>query len=63
MRAASDSKRILFTAPRDATEWLEHTARYNGSTISGEVVRSIRERQQRERAAAGEASQKPARAG
>lgn len=43
----------MVTLPRDARQWLEERARYNGSTMSGEVTRSIRERQERERDAVG----------
>jgi hypothetical protein len=53
MKAAADSRRTLVTLPRDARQWLEERARYNGSTMSGEVTRSIRERQERERDAVG----------
>jgi len=60
---AADNTRIMITIPPDARAWLEGRARYNGSTISGEATRCIRERQERERAADREAAQKPARAG
>jgi hypothetical protein len=48
MKAATDSKRVLVTVPRDVREWLEDRARYHGGTISAEVVRSARERMERE---------------
>jgi hypothetical protein len=51
MKAASDSKRVLVTVPRDVREWLEERAKYNGATLSAEVVRSIRRRMEHERAA------------
>jgi hypothetical protein len=47
MKAATDSKRVLVTVPREVRQWLEETARYNGGTLSAEVVRSIRERMER----------------
>jgi hypothetical protein len=50
MVKAADSKRVLVTIPIDVREWLEERAKYNGSTISAEVVRSIRGRMERERA-------------
>jgi hypothetical protein len=53
MKAAADSKRVLVTVPPEVREWLEERAKYNGGTISAEAVRSIRERMERERAAAG----------
>jgi hypothetical protein len=52
MRKASDNERILFTIPVDVTAWLRERAKYHGSTLSAEVVRSARERMERERAAA-----------
>jgi hypothetical protein len=52
MKAAADSKRVLVTVPRDVREWLEERARYHGGTLSAEVVRSTRERMERERGAA-----------
>jgi hypothetical protein len=42
---------VLVTIPIDVREWLEERARYNGATISAEVVRSIRGRMEHERAA------------
>jgi hypothetical protein len=53
MRKAIDVKRILFTVPTDVAAWLEGRARYHGSTLSAEAVRSMRERMEREGAAAG----------
>jgi hypothetical protein len=52
MKAAAGSRRVLVTVPGEVREWLEQRARHNGGTLSGEVVRSIRERMQRESAAA-----------
>jgi hypothetical protein len=48
MRAAAGSKRVLVTMPPQVRQWLEQTALYNGSTLSGEAVRAIRERMERE---------------
>ena len=38
MRAAEGSKRVLVTMPPQVRQWLEQTALYNGSTLSGETV-------------------------
>jgi len=51
MKAAEGSSRVLVTLPPDVRQWLEESARYNGGTMSGEVVRSIRGRMEHERAA------------
>jgi hypothetical protein len=51
MKAAADSKRVLVTVPRDVRDWLEERAKYHGGTLSAEVVRSTRERMERESAA------------
>jgi hypothetical protein len=51
-KAAADNRRILFTPPREVRTWLEERAAYHGGTMSQEVNRSIRERMERERAAA-----------
>jgi len=48
MKKAADSKRVLVTIPIDVRQWLEDRARYNGSTISAEAVRSMRDRMERE---------------
>jgi hypothetical protein len=48
MKAAADSKRVLVTVPLDVRKWLEQRARYNGSTLSAEAVRSMRDRMERE---------------
>jgi hypothetical protein len=53
MRKASDSERILFTIPVEVASWLRERAKYHGSSLSAEIVRSTRERMERERAAAG----------
>jgi hypothetical protein len=44
MRAAEDSRKVLVTVPRDVRAWLEVQTKYNGSTLSAEVVRSVRTR-------------------
>jgi hypothetical protein len=51
MRKASDSERILCTIPVDVVAWLRERAHYHGSTLSAEVVRSARERMEKEAAA------------
>ena len=51
---AATNKRVLFTVPPDVKDWLEESARYHGATKSAEVVRSVRERMERERAAGRE---------
>jgi hypothetical protein len=48
MRAAEGSKRVLVTMPPQVRQWLEQTALYNGSTLSGEAVRAIRQCMERE---------------
>jgi hypothetical protein len=52
MKAATDSRRVLVTVPLEVRQWLEERARYNGGTLSAEVVRSIRERMERAAATA-----------
>jgi hypothetical protein len=42
MKASVDKKRVLVSVPLDVQQWLEERAGYNGGTISGEVVRSMR---------------------
>jgi hypothetical protein len=53
MKATEGSSRVLVTVPPDVRRWLEQTARYHGGTMSGEAVRCMRERMDREGAAAG----------
>jgi hypothetical protein len=48
MKKAADSERILFTVPIDVAAWLRERAKYHGSSLSAEVVRSARERMERE---------------
>jgi hypothetical protein len=48
MKAAADSTRVLVTVPPDVRQWLEECARYNGGTMSGEIVRSLRIRMEAE---------------
>jgi hypothetical protein len=51
MKKFPDAKRILVNTPHDCREWLEATARRNSASISAEIVRSIRDRMEREAAA------------
>jgi hypothetical protein len=46
---AEGSTRVLVTMPPDVRQWLEEAALYNGGTMSGETVRALRERMERER--------------
>jgi hypothetical protein len=62
VKAVADSKRVMITAPRDVCEFLEEPARYHGGTISVEVVMSIRQRMERERAVAEKGSRQHRRA-
>jgi hypothetical protein len=48
MRKASDSERILFTIPVEVAAWLRERAKFYGSSLSAEIVRSTRERMERE---------------
>ena len=48
MRSAEGSKRVLVTMPPQVRQWLEQTALYNGSTLSGEAVRAIRQCMERQ---------------
>ncbi len=48
MKAEINSKRVLVTVPLEVREWLEDRARYHGGTLSAELVRSARERMERE---------------
>ena len=50
MRAAPNSKRVVVTVPPDVVTYIEQKASYNGGSISGEFVRSVRERMEREAA-------------
>jgi hypothetical protein len=52
MKNAADSKRVLVTIPLEVRDWLQERAKYNGGSLSAEIVRSARERMERERAAA-----------
>jgi hypothetical protein len=45
---SSGSKRVLVTIPIAVKEWLQARAIYNGGTQSAEIVRSVRERIERE---------------
>ena len=59
MKAAADSKRVLVTVPHEVRQWLEERARYHGGTISAEVVRSARERMERESEARANGAAEP----
>jgi hypothetical protein len=48
VKKAADSERILFTVPLDVAAWLRERARYHGSSLSAEIVRSAREHMERE---------------
>ncbi len=52
MKNAADSKRVLVTIPVEVRDWLQERAKYHGGSLSGEIVRSARERMEKERAAA-----------
>jgi hypothetical protein len=56
MKNAADSKRVLVTIPLEVRDWLQERAKYNGGSLSAEIVRSARERMERERAAAAKAT-------
>jgi hypothetical protein len=45
---AAGSKRVLVTIPLEVKDWLQARAIYNGGTQSAEIVRSVRERMERE---------------
>jgi hypothetical protein len=63
MKESADATRILVTTAPDCRQWLEATARSNSASISSEIVRSIRERMDREDAKARAAEVKPAKRG
>jgi hypothetical protein len=50
MRKLIDSKRVMISLPNDVRRWLEARAQYNATTISAEIVMSLRARME-ERAA------------
>jgi hypothetical protein len=52
MQIAKQRRRIMVTVPDDVHQWTAERARYHGSTLSAELVRSVRERMEREAAAA-----------
>ena len=39
-----DSVRFLVTMPRDVRMWLQERAKYNGGSVSADIVRTARER-------------------
>ena len=49
MKQTAESRRVLVTVPVDVRQWLEERARYYGATLSAEIVRSARERMEREK--------------
>ena len=53
MKAEANTKRVLVSMPFDVRQWLEGRARYHGGTMTAEVVRSVRERMERERESGG----------
>jgi hypothetical protein len=55
MKAAEGSRRVLVTCPPGVRQWLEDRARHNGGTMSSEAVRAMREKMDREGAAAATA--------
>jgi len=50
MITAVDTTRVLVTIPLDVKNYLMERARYNGASQSAEIVRSIRERMERDAA-------------
>ncbi len=52
----SDWPKFMTRIPKDAKRWITAEARKNGSSQNSEIVRSIRERMDRMKAAAGEVS-------
>jgi Arc-like DNA binding dprotein len=45
---ANDNVRFLVTLPLEIKEWLQERAKYHCGSQSSEIVRSVRERMQRE---------------
>jgi hypothetical protein len=41
---ANDNVRFLVTMPHDVRKWLQKRAKYNGGSVSAEIVRTTRER-------------------
>ena len=41
---ANDNVRFLVTMPLDVRKWLQERAKYNGGSVSAEIVRTARER-------------------
>jgi hypothetical protein len=48
MKYTADSKRVLVTMPLEVRDWLQERAKYHGGSLSAEIVRSARERMERE---------------
>jgi hypothetical protein len=53
MRKIINAKRVFVSLPLEIRQYLEERADYHAATISSEIVRSIRERMEREGAATG----------
>ena len=52
MQKAADAKlRVLISMPPDVRAFLQERARYNGGSLSAEVVRNAREKMEAERSA------------
>ncbi len=49
MKHTADSRRVLITIPLEVRDWLRDRAKYNGGSLSGELVGSAREPMERER--------------
>jgi hypothetical protein len=47
---AADTRRVWITLPVEVKNWAQERARYHQATLSAEVVRSLRERMEREAA-------------
>ena len=45
---ANDNVRFLVTMPLDVRKWLQERAKYNGGSVSAEIVRTARERMENE---------------
>jgi hypothetical protein len=50
MEKATEKLRVLISMPPDVREFLQARARFNGGSLSGEVVRNAREKMEAERA-------------
>jgi hypothetical protein len=61
MKMAKRRRRIMITVPEDVRQWIVERAKYHGSTLSAELVRSARERIREAAAAKDRARVTPAR--